>query len=77
MSDIQTRVAILEEKVETHEKMLVERRRQSDKTMEILEHIRLHQQKSNGFMAGIAAAISMIWALVIAFFDKITSTMTH
>lgn len=77
MNDINSRVARLEEKVDNHDKILTERRRHTDRTLDILEHIKAHQQKSSGFIAGIAAAISLIWALVIAFFDKISNHITH
>ena len=77
MNDVNSRIAVLEEKVENHEKILIEKRRESDRVREILEEIRSKQTRSNGFMAGVAAAVSLIWAIIIMAFDKIAEHVSH
>lgn len=75
--DVNSRIAVLEEKVENLEKILIEKRRESDRVREILEEIRSKQTRSNGFMAGVAAAVSLIWAIIIMAFDKIAEHVSH
>lgn len=75
--DANSRIAVLEEKVENLEKILIEKRRESDRVREILEEIRSKQTRSNGFMAGVAAAVSLIWAIIIMAFDKIAEHVSH
>ena len=75
--DANSRIAVLEEKVENLEKILIEKRRESDRVREILEEIRSKQTRSNGFMAGVAAAVSLIWAIIIMAFDKIAGHVSH
>ena len=75
--DDNSRIAVLEEKVENLEKILIEKRRESDRVREILEEIRSKQTRSNGFMAGVAAAVSLIWAIIIMAFDKIAEHVSH
>ena len=75
--DANSRIAVLEEKVENLEKILIEKRRESDRIREILEEIRSKQTRSNGFMAGVAAAVSLIWAIIIMAFDKIAEHVSH
>ena len=77
MNDVNSRIAVLEEKVENHERILIEKRRESDRVREILEDIRSKQTRSNGFMAGVAAAVSLIWAIIIMAFDKIAEHVSH
>jgi len=77
MNDVNSRIAVLEEKVENHERILIEKRRESDRVREILEEIRSKQTRSNGFMAGVAAAVSLIWAIIIMAFDKIAEHVSH
>ena len=77
MNDINARVAVLEEKVESHEKILIEKRRKEDKMHDMLEDILSKQTRSNGFMAGVAAAVSLIWAIIIMAFDKIADHVNH
>ena len=77
MHDANSRIAVLEEKVENLEKILIEKRRESDRVREILEEIRSKQTRSNGFMAGVAAAVSLIWAIIIMAFDKIAEHVSH
>ena len=77
MNDVNSRIAVLEEKVENLEKILIEKRRESDRVREILEEIRSKQTRSNGFMAGVAAAVSLIWAIIIMAFDKIAGHVSH
>ena len=75
--DANSRIAVLEEKVENLEKILIEKRRESDRVREILEEIRSKQTRSNGFMAGVAAAVSLIWGIIIMAFDKIAEHVSH
>ena len=75
--DDNSRIAVLEEKVENLEKILIEKRRESDRVREILEEIRSKQTRSNGFMAGVASAVSLIWAIIIMAFDKIAEHVSH
>ena len=77
MNDVNSRIAVLEEKVENHERILIEKRRESDRIREILEEIRSKQTRSNGFMAGVAAAVSLIWAIIIMAFDKVAEHVSH
>ena len=77
MNDVNSRIAVLEEKVENHERILIEKRRESDRVREILEEIRSKQTRSNGFMAGVAAAVSLIWAIIIMAFDKVAEHVSH
>ena len=77
MNDVNSRIAVLEEKVENLEKILIEKRRESDRVREILEEIRSKQTRSNGFMAGVAAAVSLIWAIIIMAFDKVAEHVSH
>ena len=77
MNDVNSRIAVLEEKVENHERILIEKRRESDRVREILEDIRSKQTRSNGFMAGVAAAVSLIWAIIIMAFDKVAEHVSH
>ena len=77
MNDINARVAVLEEKVESHEKILIEKRRKDDKMHEMLENILSRQTRSTGFMAGVAAAVSLIWAIIIMAFDKVAEHVSH
>lgn len=77
MHDANSRIAVLEEKVENLEKILIEKRRESDRVREILEEIRSKQTRSNGFMSGVAAAVSLIWAIIIMAFDKIAEHVSH
>ena len=77
MNDVNSRIAVLEEKIENHERILIEKRRESDRVREILEEIRSKQTRSNGFMAGVAAAVSLIWAIIIMAFDKVAEHVSH
>lgn len=75
--DANSRIAVLEEKVENLEKILIEKLRESDRVRDILEEIRSKQTRSNGFMAGVAAAVSLIWSIIIMAFDKIAGHVSH
>lgn len=72
MTDVNSRIAVLEEKIQAHERFLVEKRRKDDKIIEILDDIRAKQTRSNGFIAGIVATVSVIWTIIILVFDKST-----
>jgi len=71
MPDIDCRLAKLEERVETIQESMIERRRQSDHILAILEEIQGSISKMHGFGAGVAGAFGMIGAIAGLLWDRL------
>lgn len=73
MPTLECRVAKIEEKVEMIQESIHERRRQSDKTNEMLEEIMGKINRMQGFSAGVATVFGMLGAAASFLWDKLTN----
>ena len=75
MSTFENRLTRVEERIDSMNKLItenvVERRRQTDRTYEMLEEIQEKINKMQGFSAGVASVFGIIGAMAAILWDNL------
>jgi len=75
MSTFENRLTRVEERIDSMNKLItenvIERRRQTDRTYEMLEEIQEKINKMQGFSAGVASVFGIIGAMAAILWDNL------